>query len=186
MKNTIKDIGGVVVDVIFTLIMINLIGYALLCLMAYSASADEVLTPDERIVALTILGEARGEKQLGMYGVACVIQERSIKRKLTPAQVCHQPWQFEIWNAGKGKIKKEKELWYLWDSPSKMYARKLARHLCGGDALVRSTVGNADHYCTLRTKPYWSYKKVKKDGKIIKVAIKPVAIIKNHKFYKLR
>ena len=166
-----KDLFDTFVDTALWLLLWGMALYAILSFAVYTASADEALTPDERIVALTILGEARGEKQLGMYGVACVIQERSIKRKLTPAQVCHQPWQFEIWNAGKGKIKKEKELWYLWDSPSKMYARKLARHLCGGDALVRSTVGNADHYCTLRTKPYWSYKKVKKDGKIIKVAI---------------
>ena len=180
-----KDIFDTFIDTALWLLLWGMALYAILSFAAYSTSADEVLTPDERIVALTILGEARGEKKLGMYGVACVIQERSIKRKLTPAQVCHEPWQFEIWNAGEGKIKKERELWYLWDSPSKMYARKLARHLCGGDALVRSTVGNADHYCTLQAKPYWTYKTVTINNKKIKVSIKPVAIIKNHKFYSL-
>jgi spore germination cell wall hydrolase CwlJ-like protein len=181
-----RDIFDTLINTVLHLLLWGVALYAVLCFAAYTVSADEALTPDERIVALTILGEARGEKKLGMYGVACVIQERSIKRKLTPAQVCHEPWQFSIWNAGKGKIKKERELWHLWDSPSKMYARKLARHLCNGDALVRSTIGNADHYCTLQTKPHWAYKTVTINGKKKKIAIKPVAIIKNHKFYNLR
>ena len=83
------------------------------CMLASSAVADEVLTRDERIVALTILGEARGEGNTGMFAVGCVIQKRSSNRNLTPAQVCQQSWQFSIWNAGKGKIKKERELWHL-------------------------------------------------------------------------
>jgi len=181
-----KNLFDTFIDTALWLLLWGMALYAILSFAAYTASADEALTPDERIVALTILGEARGEKKLGMYGVACVIQERSIKRQITPAQVCQQPWQFEIWNAGEGKIKKERELWYLWDSPSKMYARQLARHLCKGDVLVRSTVGNANHYCTLQTKPYWAYKIVTINKKKIKVPIKPVAIIKNHKFYKLQ
>jgi spore germination cell wall hydrolase CwlJ-like protein len=90
--------------------------YTLLILATCTAAADEVLTPEERVVALTILGEARGEGKRGMYAVACVIQLRSEQRKLTVAQVCHQPWQFSVWNAGNGKIKKERELWGLWDS----------------------------------------------------------------------
>ena len=42
----------------------------------------------EQIVAMTILGEARGEGRAGMYAVACTIKARSVNRKLTPAQVC--------------------------------------------------------------------------------------------------
>ena len=38
---------------------------------------------------------------------------------------------------------------------------------------VLSTVKNADHYCTLKTNPYWA------KGK------KTVAVINNHKFYRL-
>lgn len=182
-----RNLFDTLFDTALWLLLWGMALYAILSFAAYTAAADEALTPDERIVALTILGEARGEKKLGMYGVACVIQERSIKRKLTPAQVCQQPWQFEVWNAGKGKIKKEKELWFLWRAPLSVsqYARQLARHLCKGDALVRSTVGNANHYCTLQTKPYWAYKTVTINGKKKKTAIKPVAIIKNHKFYRL-
>ena len=191
MKNTMKDIGGVIVDVIFTLIMINLIGYALLCLMAYSATADEALTPSERVVTLTLLGEARGEGQTGIYAVGCIIQKRTVNRNLTPAQVCHEPWQFSIWNAGKGKIKKESELWDLYKSPSMPYARFLARKICAGSKLSQDYTGNADHYYSHKIKkqpPYWAFKIEKdKNGKVIsKEPIKPSKVIGNHTFYKLR
>ena len=99
-------------------------------LAAMTVHADQVLTVSERVVALTILGEARGEGKMGMYAVACVIQKRSIERSLTPAKVCHEPWQFSIWNAGGGKVKKERELYYLWKSKSAQEARKLARLVC--------------------------------------------------------
>ena len=153
--------------------------------------ADQVLTTDERVVALTILGEARGEGKMGMYAVACVVQKRSVERKLTPAKVCQQKWQFSVWNGkdrqGKYRLKKESELYYLWktDRDVMMYARQLARALCSGKKFCQKTTGSANHYCTLKTNPYWAYKKVKKDGKWIKVKITPVKIIRNHKFYKL-
>jgi len=147
--------------------------YTFLTLVICTAKADEVLTPDERIVALTLLGEARGEGKMGMYAVACVIQLRSEQRKLTVAQVCHQPYQFSTWNAGNGKIKKERELWGLWDSKQAPYARELARYLCRGYKFVQQYTGNANHYCTLKTHNYWTRGR------------KPVKIIGNHKFYNL-
>ena len=141
--------------------------------MTMAAHADQALTRDERIVALTILGEARGEGKLGMYAVACVIQKRSQERKLTPAKVCLEPWQFSIWNAGQGKVKKESQLYYLWKSKEKMYARELARAVCSKRKFSQKITGDANHYCTLNTNPSWGKNK------------KPVKIIGNHKFYKL-
>ena len=146
------------------------------CMLATSVVADEVLTRDERVVALTILGEARGEGKIGMYAVACVIQKR--EGKLTPAKVCQKKWQFSIWNGtdrqGKYRLKKESELYYLWDSKEKMYARELARALCSGRKFCQEITGHADHYCTLQTTPYWAKR------------FKPTKIIGNHKFYKLK
>ena len=130
------------------------------------AKADEALTGGERIVALTILGEARGEGKKGMYAVACVIAQRSKNRNITPAQVCLQRKQFSVWNGIKG----ESGLYHLWKSPSTPYARTLAKNI---NKLCLSTVKNADHYCTLKTNPYWA------KGK------KPIAVINNHKFYRL-
>jgi spore germination cell wall hydrolase CwlJ-like protein len=146
----------------------------IICLLASSAVADEVLTRDERVVALTILGEARGEGKTGMYAVGCVIQKRSSNRNLTSAQVCHESWQFSIWNAGKGKIKKERDLWHLWESKETAYARKLARYLCKNTIVLDDITNGADHYCTLNANPSWAKDK------------KPAAIIGRHKFYKLK
>ena len=150
--------------------------YLLLLLITFNALGDQVLTRDERIVALTILGEARGEGKKGMYAVGCVIQKRASERNLTPAKVCLQPYQFSIWNAGKGKVKKESELYYLWKSPSMMYARELARAICQGKELEQKFTASANHYYStkyMKKKPWWT------KGK------KAVKVIGNHVFYRL-
>ena len=146
----------------------------LLALLTSSLFADEALTRQERIVALTLLGEARGEGEKGMFAVGCVIQRRTVERKLTPAQVCLEPWQFEPWNAGRGRVKKESELYYLWKSKHKMYARDLARKICDEKARLKDTTNGANHFCTLRSFPYWTRGK------------KPTIVIGNHKFFKLK
>ena len=56
------------------------------------------MTAEILVIALTILGEARGEGFEGMAGVASVIQTRAIERKQTPSQVCLSPKQFSFWN----------------------------------------------------------------------------------------
>ena len=122
---------------------------------------------DEQVVALTLLGEARGEGNTGMYAVACVIKQRSANRRLTLRQVCLQRKQFSCWN-GKGVSTR------LLRSPSAAYATRIARHLVGGGNLELGYVKNADHYCTLRTNPYWARGE------------ETVAVIGNHKFYKLK
>ena len=113
-------------------------------------------------VALTILAEARGEGKGGMYRVGCVIQQRSIERKLSPDKICLQKSQF-----AKG------ERWML-GSPSAPYAIKLAEHLIRGHSLDRDIVGNANHFCTLKSNPKWARGR------------NPVAIFGNHKFFRLR
>ena len=137
---------------------------------------DEVLTPNERVIALTILGEARGVDKIGMFAVACVIQRRSWEKEKTSAEICLQPWQFSIWNAGKGKVKKERDLWYLWDSKHMMYARHLARCLNNEKIVLFDITKGANHYYS---------KKIRKTPPDYLKKYKPVAIIKNHVFYKL-
>ena len=140
----------------------------LILLTASVANADQALTQSERIVALTVLGEARGEGKCGMYAIGCIIQKRALERKITPAKVCLQRKQFSVWNG-----KKENDLYYLWKSKSTPYARELAKAICQGKKLDQNFTGNANHYCTLKCNPYWA------KGK------KPVKTIGNHKFYKL-
>ena len=123
-------------------------------------------TKAEKIVAITILAEARGEGTKGMYAVAAVIAQRANERKMTPSQVCLQRLQFSCWN-GKGV----KDLEHLLKVPQAKYALLLARNV---SLLSREYGGFANHYHNNKIKtPYWA------KGK------KPVKVIGNHLFYKL-
>ena len=82
------------------------------------------LTREHKIVAITILAEARGEGNKGMYAVAAVIAQRSFERKRTPEQVCLKPYQFSCWNG-----KKMKDLEHLLTLPQGKYAILLALSL---------------------------------------------------------
>ena len=135
---------------------------------AFSLHADEVLTRDERIIALTLLGEARGEGKRGLFAVGCVIQRRSWEREMTPAKICLQDKQFDTWTG-----KKERDLWHLWDSKEMMNARHLARCLNKDNIILMDITNGANHFCTIKSNPHWA------KGK------KPTKIIGNHKFYKL-
>jgi hypothetical protein len=119
------------------------------------------------IVAMTILGEARGEGHAGMYAVACVIAQRSNAWRKTPYQICLQPKQFSCWNNPAMR----QTLAGLLRTPEGLYAKTLANNLM---YLQRAYVGFADHYHSRRIMPYWARGK------------KPVKIIGNHIFYKLR
>ena len=126
------------------------------------------------VVAMTILGEARGEGKAGMYAVACVIAQRSIEWKrngksITPKQACLQAWQFSCWNKNDPNRKKLPTL--LKTHQHAAYAKLLATNIKN---LKRSYTGNADHYCTLKTYNYWTRTST------------PIKVIGNHKFFKLR
>ena len=142
----------------------------ILCASALGQNTPVAYKLQERnIVAMTILGEARGEGQAGMYAVACVIAQRSVAWNKTPIQVCLQRKQFSCWNAGYAVS--YQHLVRFLDTPQGNYAKRLAENLT---RLNRRYVNFADHYCTLQTNNYWT-----RNAKVI-------AIIGNHKFYKLR
>ena len=124
------------------------------------------LTRETKIIAITILAEARGEGQGGMYAVAAVIAQRAFERKRTPTEVCLKKWQFSCWNG-----KKLKDLEHLLKVPQGKYALALAKNI---KLLSRDFVGFANHYHNNKIKlPYWA------KGQ------KPVKTIGNHIFYKL-
>jgi len=181
MKNLIND----VMDLFLSLLLWGMLTYFLLSGAVYYSYSETIkksftqeLTLGQRIVAQTILGESRGEGEAGMYGVACVIQER-IKSQHWPNTmngVCFQKSQFDFWTERKR---------VTWDDENRaavrrhmanntkaaQYAKRLALNL---HRLDRSFVGFADHYCTLDTHTDWT-----KGQESVKV-------IKNHKFFKLR
>ena len=128
------------------------------------------LTEEQEVIVMTILGEARGEKKLGMYAVACVIKQRMDRGKRNGISVCTQFRQFSCWNAEDSDVRLRK---LLNRSEEHLYAIKLAQATTTKDGLDKKVTNFADHYCTLKTNPYWA------KGK------KPVKIIGNHKFFKL-
>ena len=125
------------------------------------------LTREQKVVAITILAEARGEGNAGMYAVAAVIAQRAFERKRTPESVCLKPYQFSCWNG-----KKIKDLEHLLKVKQGKYAILLAKTV---KQLSRDYVGYANHYHAtwMKQKPYWA------KGK------KPVKVIGQHAFYKL-
>ena len=124
------------------------------------------LTNEQQVLALTLLAEARGEGVRGMEAVAMVVKQRMTNRSQTAKQVCLAPKQFSAWN-GRSRT----DLEYLWRSPAASDAIGVVRRF---DELDPAVIGYADHYCTLRITPYWALDQ------------KPVAVIGNHKFFRLK
>jgi len=125
------------------------------------------MTAELFIVALTILGEARGETFEGMAGVASVIQTRTIERKQTPSQVCLASKQFSFWNGGVSEATKKKLL-ATAQGKNALYLADLVIH-----KQMPDIVKGANHYHAISVAPRWA-----RDARL-------VATIRNHKFYKL-
>jgi N-acetylmuramoyl-L-alanine amidase len=125
------------------------------------------MTAEILVIALTLLGEARGEGIEGMAGVASVIQTRAIERKQTASQVCLAPKQFSFWNGGVSEAQKRK----LLANPQAKNALHLAKLVA--EKRMPDVVNGANHYHTFQVSPKWS------KGE------KPIAVIQNHKFYRL-
>ena len=104
----------------------------------YSAHKTFGLNREEKIIAITILAEARGEGEKGMYAVAAVIAQRAFERKRTPSEVCLKPYQFSCWNG----YKKIKDLEHLLKVPQAKYAILIAKNI---KLLSREFVGYANH-----------------------------------------
>ena len=125
------------------------------------------MTAELLIIALTILGEARGETFEGMAGVASVIQTRTIQRKQTPTQVCLSPKQFSFCN-GKVSESSKRKLLATKQGKDALYLADLVLH-----KQMPDIVKGANHYHAVSVSPKWA-----KDTKL-------VAVIQHHKFYKL-
>ena len=111
--------------------------------------AQSGLTKEQKVVAITILAEARGEGDKGMGAVAAVIAQRAIDRKQTWEKVCLTKYQFSCWNG-----KKISDLDHLLDVPQAEMAIYLAKNM---HRIDRSKIGNANHYYADYIKaPYWA------------------------------
>ena len=134
----------------------------ILAILSLATVAAFAAPSEKEIVACTILAEARGEGEAGMYAVAAVIRQRSIERGISPAKVCLQPLQFSCNNNGVQTA--------LLKTKQAEYALKLANSI---ESIETNFVKGANHYHTKAVKPSWSKGKT------------PVATIGNHIFFKL-
>ena len=120
------------------------------------------LSDEDRIVACTILAEARGEGRGGMYAVAVVIAQRALNRKLTPDKVCLEDDQFECWT--NPTVDSYRHL--LDDSSQATYARGLASAVNLGYKQKRNYIDRAkykyvDHFFNPRhASPSWEKKAI--------------------------
>ena len=132
-----------------------------------ATEGTNTMTAELFIVALTILGEARGETFEGMAGVASVIQTRMIERKQTASQICLAPKQFSFWNGGVSEATKKKLL-ATAQGKNALYLADLVIH-----QQMPDIVKGANHYHAISVAPKWA-----RNARL-------VATIRNHKFYKL-
>lgn len=120
------------------------------------------------IIVATIIMEAGGEYHVGaLEAIYEVIMTRAQKRKMTPAEVCLQKWQFSCWN---GKADGMKALEDTIAQTKKHPRWKIAQNILGTNT---NFTNGADHYhADYIDDPYWA--------KSMKITVK----IGKHIFYK--
>ncbi len=130
-------------------------------------------TTDLEALALTMIGEARGEGDVGMVAVGNTITNRVAHpswRGKTILEVCLKPYQYSCWNLDNKNRKFLLEL----DRTGDIYWRAFhqGQHLINGD--YEDITNGATYYYAPNSiaKPKWAMGK------------KPCATIGNHVFYK--
>ena len=66
--------------------LVSLVAVAV-SIYAQHTHSNHKLTREQKVVAITILAEARGEGEAGMYAVGAVIAQRAFERKQTAESV---------------------------------------------------------------------------------------------------
>ena len=115
-----------------------------------------VTTHDLDIAAKTVWGEARGEGDLGMLAVACVLVNRAKLKDAHLADVCLKPFQFSCWNEVDTNKPKIESL-----TPDDSFYRQAmisvlqAIDRAGSD---KDPSRGATHYATITARPWWADK----------------------------
>lgn len=134
----------------------------------YAQNTPHDLSFEKKIVYLTLLAEARGEGDAGIYAVACVIEQRSRERNKSLKEVCLQPAQFSCWNS-----RSFSDLEFLLNKKGPIFDYTL-RVVNNWDQVNPDVMKNSNHYhADYISPPYWAKGQT------------PVRVIKNHIFYKL-
>jgi spore germination cell wall hydrolase CwlJ-like protein len=135
---------------------------------------------EAKVLALTLLGEARGEEIEGRAAVGCVIRQRVLDDRWPDDYkgVCLQRSQFSCWNLGDPNrtlllnIARGVEFGNLLDE-----ATWIAQGIISGVVHDRAGFGRANHYVTRtlweRKPPEWLR------------GLSPTCLVRNHAFFRL-
>ena len=129
------------------------------------------------VLARTLWGEARGERDMGMQAVAGVVLNRvAVAREKGGfwwgndiIQVCQKPYQFSCWNRADPNFRKlqaveETDLYFAT-------AVRLARRAVAG--VLEDLTHGATHYHAVGILPYWAK------------GLEPAMQIGHHVFYRM-
>lgn len=133
------------------------------------------------LLALTVLGEAEGEPDLGKYAVAWVVKNRMLKRKLDVKFIVLMPWQFSCWNHTEPRrrfleetIRKEAK-----NLPMAVWASCVRAAQETLDGLADDPTDGATHYCVNalwgnddsdRPRPRWFSRQEIQRGRTVETA----------------
>lgn len=137
-------------------------------ILALAASAEaQSSTYGERIVAAVLMGEARGEGEVGLTAVAEVVRNRAVEHDKSPLEVVCQKGAFSCLNG------KTPEQLYLQHCRSPLYktALRIARTVYNSPEKLPGTTRGATFYDRKGATPPWLS------------AVRLVAIIGQHAFY---
>ncbi len=108
------------------------------------------------VLAMTILGEAEGECDLGKLAVGWVVRNRSMDLRWpeTAKEVCLQRKQFSCWNQGSPRLKamKAPTKWTTERAWEECFLAAVSAEYGMG---IDPTNG-ANHYHTTSVEPYWA------------------------------
>ena len=129
------------------------------------------------ILALTILGESRGEPIEGQIAVGCIIQNRCFRQQTDYKTICFAPKQFSCWNdndPNRDMLIATAEKWKHFNySAIENQVRWVAQGIF--NEMILNTMGERQNYMTLdlfhNARPKWA-----RDATQLKV-------IKNHIFF---
>jgi spore germination cell wall hydrolase CwlJ-like protein len=141
----------------------------LLCLIATAASCLGA-TWEEKVVAAVIAGEARGEGRAGMVAVGEVIRQRCSERKQTPFQVVTARNEF----TSKVGLTATEIVRRYGREDGYATALDVASMVCKYPNRLPGITHRANSFDSKTAKPWWAR------------GHKPVAIIGNHAFYRIR
>lgn len=96
-------------------------------------------TDDDDAAVRTLLGEAAGQGEAGLAGVAHVIRNRARQSGLSPREVVLAPGQFEPWQTRRAELMR-----YDRNSPQYQEALRIWRGTADGS--IADPTGGADHF----------------------------------------